>query len=349
MKRKTIMPFGQLVIGPPGSGKTTYCNGLHQYLNASGRKTIIVNLDPANDVLPYDCAINVANLITLEDAMEAYGLGPNGGIMYCIEYIEKNLDWLQTELKKYEDCYVLFDCPGQVELYTHHDSMKNIIRIIGKWDYRLCAVHLVDSHHCTDVGKYIAALLLSLKTMIHLELPHVNVLSKIDLLSGYGKLAFNLDFYTEVQDLSYLLEKLITDPFFSKFRSFNEALIGLIEDYSLVNFQTLCITDPASVVNLQRLIDKANGYIYGGLTLGNESIFSTAVKAGKYGEDVADVQGKYLDYPEIWTEWERLQSESSNHVARQDKPTEVQSSVVKPSVDMSVKLNVNNIVERDSE
>lgn len=32
-----IMPFGQLVIGPPGSGKTTYCDGMHQFLSALGR------------------------------------------------------------------------------------------------------------------------------------------------------------------------------------------------------------------------------------------------------------------------------------------------------------------------
>ena len=30
--------FGQLVIGPPGSGKTTYCNGMQQYLLSLGRK-----------------------------------------------------------------------------------------------------------------------------------------------------------------------------------------------------------------------------------------------------------------------------------------------------------------------
>ena len=43
--------FGQLVIGPPGSGKSTYCHGLHQFLNGVERKTIVVNLDPANDLL----------------------------------------------------------------------------------------------------------------------------------------------------------------------------------------------------------------------------------------------------------------------------------------------------------
>ncbi len=53
---------------------------------------------------------------------------------------------------------------------------------------QLAAVHLVDSHLCSDPSKYVSALLLSLSTLLHLELPHVNVLSKIDLIESYGKL-----------------------------------------------------------------------------------------------------------------------------------------------------------------
>ena len=53
---------------------------------------------------------------------------------------------------------------------------------------QLTVVHLVDAHLCSDPGKYVSALLLSLSTMLHLELPHINVLSKIDLIESYGKL-----------------------------------------------------------------------------------------------------------------------------------------------------------------
>ena len=53
--------------------------------------------------------------------------------------------------------------------------------------------------------------------------------------------AFNLDYYTEVLDLRYLLEHLSHDPFFQKYKKLNEALIGLVEDYSLVSFVPLDI------------------------------------------------------------------------------------------------------------
>lgn len=70
---------------------------------------------------------------------------------------------------------------------------------------RLAAVELVDAHLCSDASKFLAALLLSLSSMMHLELPHINVLSKADLVETYGELHFNLDFYTKVRQQSLLL------------------------------------------------------------------------------------------------------------------------------------------------
>ena len=41
---------GQVVVGPPGSGKTTCCNGMQQCLDLLGRNAVVLNLDPANEI-----------------------------------------------------------------------------------------------------------------------------------------------------------------------------------------------------------------------------------------------------------------------------------------------------------
>ena len=86
------MPFGQLVVGPPGSGKTTYCRGMYEFLTGIGRKVAVINLDPANDNLPYECAINIADFITVKQVAEEQQMGPNGAMVYCIEQVDRNFD-----------------------------------------------------------------------------------------------------------------------------------------------------------------------------------------------------------------------------------------------------------------
>uniref|UniRef100_A0A672K7T4 GPN-loop GTPase 2 n=2 Tax=Sinocyclocheilus grahami TaxID=75366 RepID=A0A672K7T4_SINGR len=276
-----LFPDRQIVIGPPVSGKTTYCRGMQEFLSYLGRKVVIVNLDPANEGLPYPCAVDISELVTLDDVMDGLKLGPNGGLIYSMEYLEANMDWLENKLKHHHGYYFLFDCPGQVELYTHHNSVKNIFAQLSKWNFRLTAVHLVDSHYCADPAKFISVLCTSLSTMLHVELPHVNVLSKMDLIEQYGKLAFNLDFYTEVLDLSYLFHHL------------NVKLAEVIQDYSLVSFVPLNI----QVSERKR---KANGhdfpYCFGDLEERNlQALMSAAVGADFQFSTTLSVQEKYME------------------------------------------------------
>ncbi|KAL3137991.1 hypothetical protein ABBQ38_005230 [Trebouxia sp. C0009 RCD-2024] len=298
------MPFGQLVIGPAGSGKTTYCNGMQQYLTLLGRKAVVVNLDPANDALPYECAVDIGELVSLHEVQEKLNLGPNGGLVYCIEYLDSNLDWLQEKLEliqKNEATYVLFDLPGQVELFTLHESLRHIVdTVTNTWHYRLAAVHLVDAHLCSDPAKYISALLLSLSAMLHLELPHVNLLSKIDLIEQYGKLQFNLDFYTEVQDLSYLVQAMGNDPFSQRYRKLSQGLCQVVEDFGLLHFTPLAIEEKGSVQHVLSLIDKANGHVFAGLASGKnpyppEFVYGAGLTAADTTDMINDYEEKYVN------------------------------------------------------
>jgi GTPase SAR1 family protein len=56
-------------------------------------------------------------------------------------YLLKNLDWLQENLNSYEDDFLIIDCPGQIELYTHFNIMQKIVQVLTmEFDFRLCAV-----------------------------------------------------------------------------------------------------------------------------------------------------------------------------------------------------------------
>ncbi|KAL4752053.1 hypothetical protein BDW72DRAFT_212295 [Aspergillus terricola var. indicus] len=312
------MPFAQLVIGPPGAGKSTYCNGMHQFLGAIGRKCSIVNLDPANDKTSYPCALDVRDLVTLEEIMSEDRLGPNGGVLYALEELEENFDFLEEGLKELGDDYIVFDCPGQVEIFTHHSSLRNIFFRIQKMGYRLIVLHLIDSYNLTLPSMYISSLILCLRAMLQMDLPHLNVLTKIDNLSNYTSLPFNLDFYTEVQDLTYLLPHLEAESSrlsHEKFGALNNAIITLIEEFGLVGFETLAVEDKKSMMNLLRAIDRASGYVFGPAEGANDSVWQVAVREGMGSMDIRDIQERWIDAKDEYDELERRQreEEAKNH------------------------------------
>jgi GPN-loop GTPase len=66
------------------------------FLRAGGREVCVVNLDPAANHLPYACDVDLCDLVSVEQVQAQLGLGPNGGLAYCFDYLGKNLDWLKV-------------------------------------------------------------------------------------------------------------------------------------------------------------------------------------------------------------------------------------------------------------
>ncbi|KAI5964363.1 uncharacterized protein KGF55_002305 [Candida pseudojiufengensis] len=299
--------YGQVVIGPPGSGKSTYCFGMYQFLSAIGRKSSIINLDPANDRLPYPCELDIRDYIDLETIMEEYQLGPNGGLMYALEQLsEEGLETFMDRINKLlqDKNYLIFDCPGQIELFTHHNSLYQIFHKLTKvLKVRLCVVSLVDSIYLTSPSQYISILLLTLRSMLQLELPQVNVISKIDMLKGYGALPFKLNYYTEVQDLEYLTPHLLKESnsiLGKKYVKLTETIAELVEQYHLVAFEVLFVEDKKSMINLLSIIDKANGYSFGS-EIGGDSIWNEAIRQSGTNPDGyqdVDIHERWIDEKE---------------------------------------------------
>eukprot|EP01036_Dinobryon_divergens_P027988 gene27988-36860_t len=316
--------YGQIVIGPPGSGKTTFCSGMKLFIDAMSaadanvsrnnsrkeRACILVNLDFANDQLgklvelnsteedgngvsTYSPDIDVRDLITIESAMESMNLGPNGGLVYCMEYLLNHFDWLEEKIsskiasialeKENNDSsaallsYIIFDCPGQVELYTHHSCVQDLILLLSnRFDARLCSPAV-----------FVSAVLLTTTVMLKLALPHVSILSKIDLVNSYGPLPFNLDFFTEMMNLApilrYLEGSIPTNDQEDDLDHLTAALCEVVDDFGLVSFLPLNIQDKETMARVLMAIDDANGFSLASFALNRQQSSSSSSSSTSNG------------------------------------------------------------------
>ncbi|OAX80168.1 hypothetical protein ACJ72_05502 [Emergomyces africanus] len=280
--------FGVLVMGPAGAGKTTFCTALIQHLQNTRRSCFYVNLDPAAETFSYEPDLDIRELITLEDVMEELGLGPNGGLMYCFEFLLQNLDFLTQALDPLSDEYlIIFDMPGQIELYTHVPLLPSLIQHLsraGPLNISLCAAYLLESTFVIDRAKFFAGALSAMSAMIMLEMPHVNILSKMDQVKGMiGKK--ELKRFTAV-DVQLLYEEsqgsggggggnveadeegtattATEDPSSTNsllsggsFKRLNRAVGQLIDDFSMVSFLKLDVQDEDSIGSVLSYIDDA--------------------------------------------------------------------------------------------
>jgi GTPase SAR1 family protein len=245
----------QLVMGPAGCGKSTYCSAIIDHCAAIGRSVHAINLDPAADNFDYTPSFDIRELISVDQVAEDLQLGPNGGLIYCMEYLFDNIEWFEEKMGDFADDYVILDCPGQIELYSHIPVMKKLVAQLQRWGYSVCGVFLIDALFMTDHAKFVAGSLTALSAMVQLELPHVNVLSKCDLIRDRME---DLEEFLHVDTIT--LGHALDQHTQGKFKRLNGALIDLLESYSMVNFLPLDIRNEDSIGAVLAQIDGAIQY-----------------------------------------------------------------------------------------
>ncbi|ODQ63176.1 GPN-loop GTPase 3 [Nadsonia fulvescens var. elongata DSM 6958] len=244
---------GILVMGPAGAGKSTFCNSLISYIQSVGRQAHIVNLDPAAEPSEYEFTVDIRDLISLEDVMEEMSLGPNGGLVYCFEFLLNNLDWLDENLGDYEDEYLIFDCPGQIELYTHVPVLPTIVRHLSNHlNFSLCATYLLEAPFVIDKPKFFSGVLSAMSAMILLETPHINILSKMDLIKEEVP---KRDVNRFLNPDPLLMANEANEKTNPKFHDLNKAISHLIDDFGMVQFLPLEAKNPDSVATILSYLD----------------------------------------------------------------------------------------------
>jgi len=153
----------------------------------------------------------------------------------------------------------------------------------------------------------------------------------------FFSLDFNLEFYTEVQDLSFLENALSQSS--PRYTALNMAICSLVEDFGLVGFETLAVEDKESMLHLTRAIDKATGYIFippsdtpapPGTILDPDGSASTRPNAFPLfstatgpmpgpRSDVRDVQERWVDARDEYDAWERTQWRREGQLVQEQK------------------------------
>ncbi len=224
MKEEIFVYF----IGTAGSGKSTITYNFKQWMNHRGLDAITVNLDPGADNLLYDPDVDIRDWISLKEIMESYGLGPNGAQIAAADMLALNTNDVKKSIEKFNTDYVLMDTPGQLELFVFREAGKYIIQFLNP--NRSIIGYILDPALAKTASGFISQLLLSINTSFRLGQPHLNILSKIDILTDAE--------LNQVKKWAIESEELVNairSEEASIYREMSEGILGLIDDFKIHN------------------------------------------------------------------------------------------------------------------
>ena len=90
-------------------------------------------------------------------------------------------------------------------------------------------------------------MMLSLTSIIGMEMPFINAITKIDLMKDYGRPDMNLSYYSSISGLKYLFFEDPThenkSPFNKKYGKLTRSVCEVIENFNLVGFSLIDINN----------------------------------------------------------------------------------------------------------
>lgn len=248
--------FAVFVLGPAGSGKSTFCKTMVETLLAKKKKVNLVNLDPAADFNEYASSFDIRTRWSLKNVMKETELGPNGGMLECLRRMIDEEEWLNDNLANYGEELLFVDCPGQIEIYLNSDYMLKIIEKFKKENYNVCTVYMMDSQFILDESKYFSGVLNSLCCLLRLGIPCLNVLGKIDLIDKDD--VWKIESFLKPDTSCDVLEGWEDEPSLDdafKRDVLDKAVKKIIRDFNFVQFSPLDISDESSRDNIMTLIN----------------------------------------------------------------------------------------------
>lgn len=176
-------PPAIICIGMAGSGKTTFMQRLNAHLHAQKTPPYIVNLDPAVKNVPFERNIDIRDSVNYKEVMKQYNLGPNGGIMTCLNLFATKVDQVIGILEKRKDAgsidCVLVDTPGQIECFVWSASGAIITDALAS-AFPTVIAYIIDTPRTTSPATFMSNMLYACSILYKTKLPMILVFNKTD-------------------------------------------------------------------------------------------------------------------------------------------------------------------------
>jgi GTPase SAR1 family protein len=168
------------VIGTAGSGKSLFTASFTEWLKVGNQKTVTVNLDPGVLNLPYSPDIDIRDRININQLMDEYNLGPNGGLVLAADLIAEEAERIGGEIEDLQSDVIVVDTPGQMELFAFRASGPYIANELTKEQKAI--IYLFDAVFSFNPLNYVSNMFLSTAVYNRFFFPQLHILSKCDLL-----------------------------------------------------------------------------------------------------------------------------------------------------------------------
>lgn len=165
-----------VVLGPAGSGKSLLTCRFGDYLLKKDYSVKFLNLDPGCLVVPYHCDFDIRERFTIERIMAKEGLGPNGAVLRAMDMLS------EAKIPQPDGDFVLFDTPGQLEVFAFRSSGPKIIDQLAD----PIGIFIIDA--TIGVDDLPSAYLYSLAISYRLGINTLRVVNKADLLNKQERL-----------------------------------------------------------------------------------------------------------------------------------------------------------------
>ena len=185
-------------VGTAGSGKSTMVGAFKRWLEDNEIDSVVINLDPGAEKLPYVPDIDIREWINLDDVMSQCGLGPNGAQVAAADLMAVNINRITDALDSFDTDYVLIDTPGQLELFAFRESSQTVMDALGR--QRSIIAYLSDPTLYRSANGFVSAMTLASLVQFRMNVPIINLLSKSDVLKDEES-ARILDWYNNPDSL----------------------------------------------------------------------------------------------------------------------------------------------------